>query len=72
MRAEHVPQLLVAALGDQVEVHLAEGRQEAVRVIAGNRVPAVHGIDGVVGNRGAGERGDPHAAVLVLHLLASC
>ena len=33
MRAQPVPQLLVAALADQVQVELADGRQEAVRVV---------------------------------------
>ena len=36
MSAEDLPQLLVAALAEQVQVHLAECRQEAVRV--GDRV----------------------------------
>ncbi len=33
VRAEHVPQLLVPALVDQVQVDLAERRQEAVGVV---------------------------------------
>ena len=39
--AEHLPQLLVAALADQMQVDLAQGRQEAVGVLGGQRVAVV-------------------------------
>ena len=38
VRAEHLPELLVPALADQVQVDLAERRQEAVRVVDGQRL----------------------------------
>ena len=37
MRAEPLPQLLVAALADEVQVELADRRQEAVRVVDRDR-----------------------------------
>ena len=37
VRAEALPQLLVAALADQVQVELADRRQEAVRVLDRDR-----------------------------------
>ena len=41
VRAEPLPQLLVAALADQVQVELADRGQEAVRVLGGDLVAAV-------------------------------
>ena len=32
MRAEHLPQPFVATLGEQVQIHLAQGGQEAIRI----------------------------------------
>ena len=47
-RAQHRPEQLVPPLVDQVEVHLAERRQEPVRVVDGDRaLPVVH-LDPVV------------------------
>ena len=52
VRAEHLPQLLVPALADQVQVELAERRQEAVRVVDDVRVAVVVGdLEPVVGDR---------------------
>ena len=47
-RPEHGPEQLVATLVDQVQVHLAEGRQEAVRVVDGDRALPVVDLDPVV------------------------
>ncbi len=43
VRTEHIPQVLVPALADQIQVHLAERRQPPVRV-----VDLVHGARAVV------------------------
>ena len=51
MRAEGVPQPLVAALADQVQVDLAEGGQPAVRVVHGVDVVAVAHLQAVVAGR---------------------
>jgi hypothetical protein len=45
VRAEHLPQLLVAAFGDQVLVDLAERGQEAVGVVGRQLVTAVGDIE---------------------------
>ena len=70
MRAEALPQLLVAALADEVEVQLADRRQEAVGVLGRDRPVAV--VDVVaVGERqlDAREPALEHAAgVDLLHL----
>ena len=50
VRAEHLPQLLVPALVDQVQVDLAEGGQEAVGVVDHVRVAVVGHRDPVVGH----------------------
>ena len=47
---EHGPQQLVATLVDQVQVHLAERRQEPVGVVDGDRALAVVDLDAVVGH----------------------
>ena len=54
-RAEHLPELLVAALVDQVQVDLAERGQEAVGVVEHDRVRAVR-------HRDAGSRARRRAA----------
>jgi hypothetical protein len=70
--AEHVPQLLVAALVDQVDVHLAEGRQVAVGVVDGQRLAAgVLDLEAVVRDFGCVEHADPDAVVLVLQRRAA-
>ena len=66
--AEHGPQLLVPALVDEVEVHLAEAGQEAVGVVAGDRALAVVDLDAVVGDVGHGQLAGPDAGVLVVEL----
>ncbi len=49
--AEHLPQLLVPALADQVQVHLAQRRQMPVRVVR-EQLRAVVGVaDARAGNR---------------------
>ena len=65
--AEHLPQLFVPALGDEVLVHLAQGGQEAVRVVRGQFVAAVRHGQPVVRNRGHRQLGHPDPRVLVLH-----
>jgi hypothetical protein len=66
--AERLPQLLVPTLADQVQVHLAEGRQVAVRLVDDRLADALVG-DGetVVGHLRRRQDGDPDAVVLVLH-----
>jgi hypothetical protein len=51
MGAEHVPQPLVAALADQVQVDLTEGGQPAVRVVDDVDALAVAHRKAVVGGR---------------------
>jgi hypothetical protein len=79
--AENLPQLLVPALPDQVQVDLAERRQVPVRVVGdglgqrrrgARRAPVGRGRrvgdgDPVVGNLGDRERGLEHALVHVGH-----
>ena len=65
VRAQHLPQVLVAALGDQVGVHLPQGRQVVVGVVDGVRVLAVSDPQPVVGHLVAGDDGHPHAPALV-------
>ena len=65
VRAQDLPQVLVAALGDQVGVHLTQGRQVAVRIVAHDRVLAVGDGHAVGGNLLAGHGRDPDAAALV-------
>ena len=65
VRAENLPQVLVAALGDQVGVHLAQGRQEAVGIVAHRRVFAVGDGHAVGRDLLAGHDRDPNAASLV-------
>ena len=74
--AEHGPEQLVATLVDQVQVHLAEGRQEPVGVVDGDRALAVVDLDPVVRHitrlgpgpvgRACRDLTDPHALELVL------
>ena len=66
--AEDRPQLLVPALVDQVEVHLAEARQEPVGVVAGDRAVAVVDLDAVVRDVGHRQGAGPDAGVLVVEL----
>ena len=64
VRAEPRPQLLVAALADQVQVELADRRQEAVRVVDRDR-PGLAVVDlELVGERQLGALDDAleHAA----------
>ena len=51
MRAENVPQLLVPAFADEVEVHLAEGRQPAVGIVDLVGLIAVRDLEPVVGRQ---------------------
>jgi hypothetical protein len=69
VRAEHLPQPLVAALGDEVQVELAERRQEAVRVVALPVVPVGKPEAQPIGEGRLGVRreGRPHAAADRLH-----
>lgn len=70
--AEVLPELLVAALAEEVQVELADGRREAVRVVRGPRrvvgvgglVEVVVGLDPVASER-AGGGTCPHAVALV-------
>ena len=48
MGAEHVPQPFVSALADQMQIDLAERRQEAVRVVDDETRVAVGDLEPVV------------------------
>jgi hypothetical protein len=69
---EHLPELLVPALVDEVQVDLAERRQETERVVDHVLVAAVGDHEPVVGYVGHRQHADPDALVLVaqLHLAA--
>ena len=62
---QDVPQVLVAALRDEVGVHLAQGGQVAVGVVAQVRVLAVGHRDAVGGDLLVGQHRDPDTAALV-------
>ena len=72
VRAEHLPQVLVPALADQVQVHLAQAGQEAVRVVGddlGQGAAVAVGIghrDPVVRRLARRDGGREHALVHVL------
>ena len=69
-RPEHGPQQLVPALVDQMEVHLAERRQEPVGVVDRVGVTVVVGhLEAVVGHVRARQHTDPDALVLVRQLV---
>ena len=63
--AEDVPELLVAALVDQVQVDLAQRGQEPVGVVEDGRLAAVGDRDPVVGDLRDGQHADPDPLVLV-------
>ncbi len=71
MCAEDLPQLLVAALAEQVEVHFAQGGQEAVAVGDGDGVPARIGdLEPVVDEVGERQRHREHTGVDMRHRVA--
>ena len=72
VRAEHVPEVLVPALADQVQVDLAERGQPAVRVVdLVDRAGAVVDPDPVVADRAVDDGGEhPAVGVLERDLLA--
>ena len=55
----------MAALVDEVDVHVAQGRQEPVGVVDDDRVAAVGDLEPVARNLGPREDADPDALVLV-------
>ena len=63
--AEHVPELLVPPLADEVLVDLAEGRQMPVRIVAAELGAVVVGRDELVGRRLRVRRALPDAAANV-------
>ncbi len=66
--AEHLPQLLVPALADQMQVHLARAGKEAVRLVDRAGAEAVVAdLDPVVGDVRPGHDGAPDAVPLVRH-----
>ena len=65
--AEDLPQVLVPSLVDQVQVDLAERRQEPVRVVQDDRAGVVADLDPVVRDLlGVGDDAGPDALELVL------
>ena len=72
MRAEHLPQVLVPALADQVQVHLADGGQVAVGIVDDRlrEQAPVRGLvadrEPVIGHLGPGQRGGEHPGVHML------
>jgi hypothetical protein len=71
VRAEDGPQRLVTSLADEVEVHVAEGRQEAVGVVEDGGLAAVGDLEPVVGDVGNIDDADEDPAVLVRQLDAA-
>ncbi len=71
VRAEHIPEALVAAFADQVQVQFANGGQVAVGVVGRlRRLALVGDFQPVVRHVARLQRlqhGDPHAAGLVRH-----
>jgi hypothetical protein len=65
MGSQDLPQLLVAALGDEVGVHLTQGRHVAVGVVDGGGLVAVGDLDAVVGDLLARQDRHPHAVLLM-------
>ena len=65
VRAQDLPQFLMAALGDQVGVHLTQGGQVTVGVVANDRVFAVGDGHAVGGDLLAGQGRDPDTSALV-------
>ncbi|CAB4930120.1 unannotated protein [freshwater metagenome] len=65
VRAEHLPELLVAALADEMEIDLAEGGEESVGVVGGDDAAGISDIDRVVRNLGGLDDPAPNAAVFV-------
>ena len=65
MGTEDLPQVLVASLGDEVGVHLAECGQVTVGVVTHERVFAVSDGDTIGGNLLAGQGRNPDAAAFV-------
>jgi hypothetical protein len=65
VRAERRPQRLVPSLADEVEIELADGREEAVRVVDRGPLAVVDDLEAVVRHRRAGQQRDPDAALLV-------
>ena len=65
MGAQHVPELFVPALADEVLVDLAERRQMPVRVVAAEVGAAVVGRDELVGRGLVGRLALPHPAAHV-------
>ena len=65
MRPEDPPHLLVAAFADEVQVELAERREEPVGVIGRDDLTAVGHVEAVVGDVLRGEHALPDAAVLM-------
>jgi hypothetical protein len=63
VRAEHVPEPLVAALADEVEVHLAQRREPAVRVVDDVDAVAVADPDAVVATRSLDDAGEEPGVV---------
>lgn len=62
---EHLPQLLVPALADQVQVEFAEGGQEAVGIVVGVHVGAVVDAHPVIGHDRARQPACEHPLALV-------
>ena len=65
MGTEDVPQILMTALRDEVGVHLAQGRQVTVGVVANGGVVAVGDGQAVRGDLLAGQNRDPNATTLM-------
>ena len=63
--AHDAPQLLVAPLGDEVHVQLAEGREESIGVVCRDDAPAVGHVEPVVRHLLDGEEPGPDASVFV-------
>lgn len=67
MGPEHLPELLVATLADQVQVHLAQGGQVAIGIVRRDDLPGVLHVDRVGRDLRAGQDRAPDAPVLMAH-----
>jgi hypothetical protein len=68
MRAKHLPELLVPALPDQVQVDIAEGGEIAVRIVGGDGESGISHLEPVIGHLGLRQHASKYAFVLVLEV----
>ena len=65
MGAENLPEALVASLAEQVDVHFAQGGQEAIGIVTAMLDASIDGDYSVIGNLRAGQGRTPDSIELV-------